>query len=407
MKILLISNLYGWYARGGAERLVRIEATALRARGHEVAVASAVPESDLPPFGVCSPNMSKVLCGFGISQQTEDSGVEHFTFYPPNSCFYSNLEGKSWLGRLVWHWLDIFNWRSAAQLKRIIAVNKPDVVHTHNLMGIGFAVPNLLWRLRIRHVHTVHDVQLVHPSGLLSVDWRPHWPHEWLYIWLMRFMMGSPQVVLFPSEHAKQLHNRFGFFPKSTQVVLRNSVAIGKKRAQQFGTTRFLFVGQLETHKGIEDLLSAWQSLSDRQSATLQIVGDGSLRSKIRDTVEILSGVEMVGPVYGDGLEDYFSSASFLIVPSKVIENAPLVILEAFARGLPVIAAKSGGIPELVEDGRTGRLFKPGDAASLAEALQRSVTDDKWSEMSDNCFKRAQKMTIVGHVDALEKIYRV
>ncbi len=402
MKILLVSNLYGFHARGGAERVVEIEANALRERGHDVVVVSGVSESDTLSAGVCSPGLPDDLCGSAIGFSSSENEVGHFTYYPPNSCFYTDLEGKSWLGRLVWHWLDIFNWRSAEQLKKIIKAYRPNVVHTHNLMGLGFTIPNLIWKMQIRHVHTVHDVQLLHPSGLLPVNWRPHWPHEWIYIWLMKVMMGSPSVVLFPSEHSKQLHNRFGFFPKSTKVVLRNPVeGVGVQGVR--GAKDFIFIGQLEEHKGVMNLLEAWEKWGERGDAVLHVIGDGSLRHKVKARMESMDGTKFEGPIYGAGLNKHYAEAAYLVVPSKVIENAPMVILGAFSRGVPVIAADVGGIPELVRDGENGFIFESGHADSLLEALSRAIKGN--NELGERALNTAKKMTTESHVSTLESVY--
>jgi len=409
MKILLINNLYGRHARGGAEFVVELEATGLRARGHEVAVVSAVPLADIPPEGVCVSGLPESLCNSGIGYARSDNGIEHFTYHPPNSCFYGELGGKSWLGRLMWHWLDIFNWRSARQMQRIIKAYQPDVVHTHNLMGLGFTIPNLLWKMNLRHVHAVHDVQLVHPSGLLLADWRPHWLHEWLYIWLMRLMMGSPQVVIFPSIYAKDKHNRFGFFSRSTKTVLRNPAPkpTSAKVRKAESAKGFLFVGQLEEHKGVLDLLDAWEKWTDRGEATLAVVGDGSLRAEIATRAESMAGVEFDGPIFGDLLNEYYNEAAYVVVPSRIIENAPMVILGAFSHGVPVLGAKSGGIPELVAEGKTGLLFASGNVDSLVKGLRRASLSTNWSDMSAIALKTASIMSEETHIDGLEGAYRV
>jgi len=360
MRVLIVSNLYGRLARGGAERVVEIEAAGLRERGHEVAVVSGVP------------SVGRKSGVTGIGHEVGSDGTELFTYFPPNTCFYTELSGRSWLGRLIWHWLDIFNWRSANILARLVTDWRPDIVHTHNLMGLGFAIPAKLRQSGIRHVHTVHDVQLLHPSGLLPSGWTgPRWLHERAYIWLMRQMMGSPETVPWPSEFVRDLHLRFGFFPHSRQVLLRNPVsAVRSTGERRIGTPRtFLFVGQLEEHKGILDLVMAWSQWTDRGDAKLVVVGDGSLESEVRRISAGDPSVECRGRLRPEDLANEFAAADWLVVPSRVIENAPTVIVEALACGLPVMAARTGGIPELVRDGENGLLFEPGDAVALEEAL--------------------------------------
>jgi glycosyltransferase involved in cell wall biosynthesis len=303
--------------------------------------------------------------------------------------------------------LDIFNWRSARQTEKIIKALKPDVVHTHNLMGLGFAIPNLIWRRALRHVHTVHDVQLLHPSGLLPNDWRPRWPHEWAYVLLMRRMMGSPTVVIFPSEFAKEQHERYGFFAKSTKVVLRNPAPSIVKVERVEAGDNFLFVGQLEEHKGVLDLLDAWAKWGDREDARLTVVGDGTLRPAVSERIASLDGVTYVGPVFGEELNQYFDEVSCLVMPSRVMENAPMVILQAMSRGLPVLAARSGGIPELVTENKTGWLFEPGDVDGLVAGLQTASLFSERSVMSQAAQEAIASLGEEAHLDGLKSVYNV
>ena len=183
--------------------------------------------------------------------------------------------------------------------------------------------------------------------------------------------MGSPETVSWPSEFVRDLHLRFGFFPHSRQVLLRNPVsAVRSTGERRIGTPRtFLFVGQLEEHKGILDLVMAWSQWTDRGDAKLVVVGDGSLESEVRRISAGDPSVECRGRLRPEDLANEFAAADWLVVPSRVIENAPTVIVEALACGLPVMAARTGGIPELVRDGENGLLFEPGDAVALEEAL--------------------------------------
>src|SRR3989339_1067047 len=365
MRVLIVSNLYGRLARGGAERVAEIEAAGWRSRGHEVAVVSGVP------------SVARKHGGNGIGHEVASDGTELFTYFPPNLCFYTELSKRTWFSRLIWHWLDIFNWRSANKLVDIAIGWRPDVVHTHNLMGLGFAIPAKLRQSGFRHFHTVHDVQLLHPSGLLPADWTgPRWPHERAYIWLMKRMMGSPEIVLWPSEFVRDLHLRFGFFPHSRQVLLRNPVSVAtiKTNREVRRIRSFLFIGQLEEHKGVLDLLAAWSEGNDRGEARLVVVGDGSLESDVQRATISDPSIEYRGRLQPDELSTEFISADCLVVPSRVIENSPTVIVEALAYDLPIIAARAGGIPELVRDGENGLLFEPRNVDMLIKLLAKAVT---------------------------------
>lgn len=401
MKIVMVSNLYGDNARGGAERIVAAEAEALTALGHEVVVVRGV-ESE--------------------KQKVESAGAKAesgklISYSPPNYYFYTALERHGLVSRFFWHLADIFNAASARKLRGIIEREKPEVVHTHNLMGLGFMIPRMLRQLGVHHVHTVHDVQLLHPSGLLVAADRLS-PAQRVYVGLIRRLMGSPNVVFFPSQFLADLHDRFGFFPQSKKVVLRNPSpqAVDAPRPLPEQKT-FLFAGQLEQHKGIDQLLDVWGEFSSNshpgvgrdpeKKTSLEIAGAGSLASAVQEQAKKMPNVKVLGKLEVEQMSAALSRAAFTVMPSRVIENAPAVIMESHAAGTPVIAAAIGGIPELVREGETGFLFTPGDAADLRRALDHALANAAiWEKLSDNCRRFAQEHSRARHAEALVAVYK-
>jgi glycosyltransferase involved in cell wall biosynthesis len=126
-----------------------------------------------------------------------------------------------------------------------------------------------------------------------------------------------------------------------------------------------LFVGRLTREKGLLTLLRAWQSLHGQ--IQLKVVGDGPLAPQVCAAARRMSGVDWVGPQSTERVLELMKAARVLIVPSLWYEICPIVIAEAYAVGLPVIAANIGTLRSLVDHGRTGLLFNPDDSADLAE----------------------------------------
>lgn len=421
MKILFVSNLYGEDARGGAERIVAQEAEALAARGHDVVVVSGERKRDIPK-GVCLPgepwlcpppgSEEDVAAAYAAAarRSATPGKPRHVRYHPPNVYFYPDGARYGFLTRFAWHLFDMCDPRSAAILRRIIALEKPDVVHTHNLMGLGFRIPGMLRAIGARHVHTVHDVQLLHPSGLLPQSGRSsaaaRLPQA-VYVACMRRLLGSPETVIFPSEFLRGLHARAGFFRRSRIEVLRNpapDVALSPRAVPS--SPSFLFAGQLEPHKGISFLLGAWAMWEDRGGATLEIAGDGSLADEVRKHAESLPGVRVLGKLGREDMLQAFARNAYLVFPSLVIENAPAAIMESFSRGTPAVAAAIGGIPELVEEGKTGFLFPPGDLGGAIGALRRAAEAlPAWNGYFERCMKRAQELSLAAHVERIEALY--
>jgi glycosyltransferase involved in cell wall biosynthesis len=135
-----------------------------------------------------------------------------------------------------------------------------------------------------------------------------------------------------------------------------------------------LFLGRLSPEKGLRTLIAAWEHLGDR--VPLRIAGDGPLREEIKTEVRRrgIAGVEVLGRVPNADLLPELKRARFLVFPSEWYEGLPLTIAEAFACGVPVVASRIGSMVELVEDGRTGLHFTPGDPADLAAKVEWAWT---------------------------------
>ena len=137
---------------------------------------------------------------------------------------------------------------------------------------------------------------------------------------------------------------------------------------------RLLFVGRLEPIKGAATLLAA---LAASPGLRLTLAGDGSQRELLaREAAWCGERVRLLGHVPREHVRSLFAEHDVLVVPSHVTalgrtEGVPHALLEAQAHGLPVVASAVGGIPEVVDDGRTGLLVPPGDAPALAAALRR------------------------------------
>jgi glycosyltransferase involved in cell wall biosynthesis/predicted metal-dependent phosphoesterase TrpH len=156
------------------------------------------------------------------------------------------------------------------------------------------------------------------------------------------------------------------FAPRRRNQMLRNHLL-------QDGSALLLSVGRLSNEKRIDVLLDAFGRLHERTpEARLAIVGDGPARAELERTAP--DGVTFMGELRGDGLAQAYASCDVFCFPSTT-DTFGQVILEASASGLPVVAADTGGAPELVRHRSTGLLVRPDDPAALADALAELVDD--------------------------------
>ena len=134
---------------------------------------------------------------------------------------------------------------------------------------------------------------------------------------------------------------------------------------------RVIYVGRLVKIKGVEYLLKAIRELGE--SATLKIVGDGIDRTPLEALAEGLP-ISFDGELPFEAVKNALAWSDLLVLPS-LTENLPNVILEAMSMGLPVVATRVGGIPEIVKDGETGFLVAPGDHEAIVRAIRSLASD--------------------------------
>jgi glycosyltransferase involved in cell wall biosynthesis len=130
-----------------------------------------------------------------------------------------------------------------------------------------------------------------------------------------------------------------------------------------------LFVGRLSGEKGVHTLLEAWRGLK----IPLQIAGDGPLRASA--AAAGAAQAHLLGSQSSENISRLMRRASFLVLPSVCYENFPLVVAEAFAHGLPVIASRLGSLGEIIRHEENGLHFAAGDITALRQAVERLASD--------------------------------
>jgi glycosyltransferase involved in cell wall biosynthesis len=166
-----------------------------------------------------------------------------------------------------------------------------------------------------------------------------------------------------------------------------------------------LFVGRIMPEKGLEDLVRALPLI--KQPCRLVVVGDGLARGtseRLAARLGISGRVTFAG--WQDDVQPFYRRASLLAVPSIWPEPFGLIGLEAMAQALPVVAYRSGGIPEWLTDGVTGTLVEPGDVHGLAAAIDALIADPALARRLGVAGQRRQRESFGAgrHVARLEAI---
>lgn len=134
-----------------------------------------------------------------------------------------------------------------------------------------------------------------------------------------------------------------------------------------------VFVARLSAEKGIDTLLDAWRRLA--RPVLLKVIGDGPLADRVKAAAAANPRVEYLGRRPLPEVLDVIGGASCLVMPSVWYETFGRTIIEAYAKGTPVVASRLGAMAELVDEGRTGLLFDAGDPDALAAAVDRLLAD--------------------------------
>jgi glycosyltransferase involved in cell wall biosynthesis len=344
MRIAIVNNLYPPYGRdSGAEVIAAKMATDLRSAGHDIFIITTTSKN----------------------KQTDAKNI-----YFINSS-YSNLSHWSIGRKLIWHLGQLILPLHKQRFKKILNSQKVDLVVTHNLIGLGFYLPKLLKKLNIPHRHLLHDIQLLHPSGLMYFGQENiiNSPLANFYQFFSRQALGGAQQIISPSQWLLDLHLQKGFFKKQKTIV-RPNFQINKQTPKQINKpVHFIFSGQLEKHKGIDILIEAWEKADlSPEVARLSIAGGGSLLNSVKEKCQATSNLNYVGHLNHENMDKLLKQADVMILPSLVYENSPTSLWEAAKYGLHAIASDIGGILEL-KDYLNLKLIPPNNNEALKQAI--------------------------------------
>ncbi len=301
-------------------------------------------------------------------------------------------------GRLATAWRASYSTAARDALAARLAAERPILVHIHNFFPL--LSPSLYDACRdagVAVVQTLHNYRLICPGAMLRRDGRVCEDcvtgsayRAALHGCYRGSRPGSLAVARMVERHRRLgtwrekvdryialtrfARGRFiaGGLPAERIAVKPNFLAepAGGASAPAGGGDRSgaLYVGRLSAEKGVLALVEAWNDLTnepgDDFDCPLRIAGDGPLAEQLRRRAG--PAIRLLGPLGPGEVAAEMARAAFLVVPSECYEGFPMVIAEAYARALPVLAANIGGLAEIVENGVTGLHFAPFDARDLA-----------------------------------------
>jgi glycosyltransferase involved in cell wall biosynthesis len=246
---------------------------------------------------------------------------------------------------------------ACSHVARRAADVEANVVHGHGAKGGAYA--RLARGARGIRVYTPH-------GGSLHYDWSS--PSGFLYLTSEREMMQRTDLFLFESAYGRDVFRAKVGDPGTRAQVVHNGVTAAEfaSVAADPKATDLVFVGELRMLKGVDVLIKAIAALArDGRRTTATIVGAGPDRAAFEAAAR--SAGDAIRFVGARPAREAFALGRLLVVPSRA-ESLPYIVLEAAAAGLPLIATRVGGIPEIFGPD-AGALVAPGDPAALAQAI--------------------------------------
>lgn len=286
---------------------------------------------------------------------------------------FAEREQASSLKKAVWHLADAFNPLMGRAVGRVLAEERPDVMHSHVLTGFTVAAWSAAHKAGVPIVHTLHDYYLLCARSSLTLDGIPCGRRhaECVSLSLPRVQATRHVAhVVGVSRFVLDRHRALGAFAGTPASVIANPTHVVGARANRRtepGPLRLGFLGRVEANKGIHVLLEAMRGL-DTGEFTLLVAGHGEPQylRELRASYP-LANVEYLG-VVPDPLE-FFAAIDALIAPSVYEETFGMSTAEALAAGVPVVAANRGALPELIQRDVTGWLFDPANPLELRAVL--------------------------------------
>lgn len=357
---------------------------------------------------------------FALSHALEEAGhtVVHFSMKDdrnlasPYSDFFVNhidFRGTKTAAKALQY---ISSREAVEKVTALVREAKPDIAHVHNIAHqLTPTILTTLQSLGVPVVQTLHDYQLICPNYQLYTQnetcercmQHRYWnaiTHtcvqdsvasstlaaiEMMYHnVLKKSYANGVQRFIAPSKFLHETLVRWGWHTEQLVYLPHFTEKLrvtGIQKKQQV-----VFVGRLTDEKGVHLLLDAAARV---KNIDILFAGEGEERARMEETIakKELSHCQFLGFQSGEALDRLMQESLAVVVPSLWYENAPLVVYEALALGTPVIAANHGGLPELIQHGKNGWLFHPGDAAALAECLQFAQTAEPL-QIAENQYKK-------------------
>jgi glycosyltransferase involved in cell wall biosynthesis len=332
----------------------------------------------------------------------------HYRKFPR---IYPIGEKRGLLQKLIWHVQDLAHPKNETLFAEVLGQVKPDIIILHNITAIGSNIWRTVAESGIPCVQVIHDLALIclnmarfrsgrQCSGLCLACRMQKQFRFTMIAGAANFAFVSPSLATLQAIASYADLSKW-----RTRVIPNPNSFLVKQRRQASSPPRLLYVGRLEPSKGVDMMLRAARVARRHHEFELDILGTGVLDAPLRQLYRQCPWVKFHGTVDQNGVAEFMSNASVLLVPSQWLETVPGVAVHALFAGLPVLGSRIGGIPEQVRDGKTGRLLPPSDEAAWSTAIVDIVGDpEQVAAWSEACLHAAQRFDPASALDKYEML---
>ena len=367
------------------------------------------------------PNGGSETYVFKLGKYLESHGheVQFFGMEHKGRCVGNRVEAYtsdmdfhagSKFSKLMYSVKTIYSREARVQIRKVLNDFKPEVCHINNFnyqLTPSIILEIQKWRKEghnSRIIYTAHDYQLICPDHMLK---NPNTGrncekclgghflncarNKCIHGSVAKSIVGTIEAVFWKIGGVYQYIDRIICCSEFLKVKLDSNPLLAEKtiaihnfvdKVEKKNIEKkdyILYFGRFSKEKGTDTLVNVCKELPDIEFV---FAGAGPLENR----VEGVPNIKNVGFQQGDCLEKLIREARFFICPSEWYENCPFSVMESQMYGTPVLGAEIGGIPELIEEGKTGELFESGNASELKNKIQKLWNDKKLTEeYSRNC----------------------
>ncbi len=336
-----------------------------------------------------------------IGNEVQYFGMEHEGRIVGNrvNAYTSDMDFLSGckLSKLTYPIKTIYSREARKKIREVLEDFEPDVCHLNNFnyqLTPSIILEINKWRKKNKKnckiIYTAHDYQLVCPNHMcrnlntdkncekcLKGSFLNCTKGKCIHSSLMKSFIGTAEAVFWKMNGAYKYIDKFiccsEFMKtkldtnpkfKGRTVAIHNFIDEAPNIDSVEKKDYVLYFGRFSKEKGVKTLIQVCKQLPDIQFV---FAGSGPLEDEIKD----IPNIKNVGFQSGDDLKKLISEAKFTVYPSEWYENCPFSVIESQLYGTPVLGANIGGIPELIEVGKTGELFESGNEAELKEKIEK------------------------------------